>query len=87
VPRLEGERNADRRTRVTVTRDLRGSDVRTASASHAAARYRETAALVDLSGSRSLVAWRERSDAFFEGQAHGPALVRDFRVQRVAPSP
>ena len=83
VPRLEGERNADRRGRVTVTRDLRGSEVRTAGASHAAARYRDTAALVDASASRSLAVWKQGSDPFLAGRRHGPPTVRDFRVERV----
>ena len=83
VPRLEGERNADRRGRVTVTRDLRGSEVRTAGDSHAAARYRDTAALVDASASRSLAVWRQGSDPFLAVRRHGPPTVRDFRVERV----
>ena len=82
VPRLEGERNADRRTWVTVTRDLRGSDVQTASASHSAARYRETAALADTSGSSSVKAWRTGSHAFLAGDAHGVPTVRDYVVER-----
>jgi hypothetical protein len=87
VPRLEGERNADRRHHVTVTRDLQGSEVRTAGASHAASLYRETAAMVDVSASRSLIAWREGSEAFLAGGKHGPPTVRDFRVERVGPAP
>lgn len=91
VPRLEGERNADRRGWITVTRDLRGSEVRTAGAAHAVAHYRDTAALVDASGSgsasRSLAAWREGSAAFLAGRRHGPPTVRDFRVERVGPAP
>jgi hypothetical protein len=86
VPRLEGARNADQRGWVTVTRDLRG-EVRTAGAAHAAARYRDTAALVDASASRSLAAWREGSEAFLAGSRHGPQTVRDFRVERVGPAP
>ena len=87
VPRLEGERNADRRHHVTVTRDLRGGEVRTAGASHAAARYRETAAMVDASRSGSVAVWREGSEAFLSGSRHGTPTVRDYRVQRVGPSP
>jgi alpha-beta hydrolase superfamily lysophospholipase len=91
VPRLEGERNADRRGWITVTRDLRGSEVRTAGAAHAVARYRDTAVLVDASGagsaSRSLAAWKEGSAAFLAGRRHGPPTVRDFRVERVGPAP
>lgn len=82
VPRLEGERNADRRSWVTVTRDLRGSDVRTASASHAASRYRETAALADAWRSASVKAWRTGSSTFFAGDAHGTPTVRDYVVER-----
>ena len=82
VPRLEGERNADRRSWVTVTRDLRGSGATTASASHAASRYRETAALADASRSTSVRAWRAGSSAFFAGDAHGTPVVRDFVVER-----
>ena len=82
VPRLEGERNADRRTWVTVTRDLRGSDVQTASASHSAARYRDSAALADASGSNSVKAWRTGSSAFLAGDAHGIPSVRDYVVER-----
>lgn len=88
VPRLEGEANRDRRQWVTVTRDLReGTLVRTAGASHAGSLYRETAALADASGSRSLAAWRDGSRAFFAGAQHGPVTVRDFRVERVGPAP
>jgi len=82
VPRLEGERNADRRGWVTVTRDLRGSGIETASASHSAARYRETAALADASGSSSVTAWRAGSSAFLVGDAHGTPTVRDYVVER-----
>ena len=87
VPRLEGERNADRRHHVTVTRDLRGGEVRSAGASHAATRYRETAAMVDASRSGSVAVWREGSEAFLSGSTHGTPTVRDYRVQRVGPSP
>jgi hypothetical protein len=85
VPRLEGERNADRRGWVTVNRDLRGGAVETASASHSAARYRETAALADASGSASLRAWRAGSSAFLAGDAHGTPTVRDYVVERDTP--
>jgi hypothetical protein len=85
VPRLEGERNADRRSWVTVTRDLRGSEIRTASASHAAARYQETAALADASGSRSVRAWRAGSSGFLAGDTHGVPTVRDYVVERDFP--
>lgn len=82
VPRLEGERNADRRGWVTVTRDLRGSEVRTAGASHAAARYRETAALVDASRSVSVGQWRSGAAPFLAGEANGMTTVRDFAIER-----
>jgi pimeloyl-ACP methyl ester carboxylesterase len=82
VPRLEGERNADRRDWVTVTRDLRGSGVGTSSASHASTRYRETAALADASGSRSVRAWRAGSTPFLAGDTNGMATVRDYLVVR-----
>ena len=88
VPRLEGERNADRRGWVTVTRDLDGEPVaRTAGAAHASGLYRATAALADASGSRSLADWRRGSAAFLAGPAAGTATVRDFRVARVGARP
>lgn len=88
VPRLEGERNADRRGWVTVTRDLDGEAVdRSAGAAHAAGLYRATAALADASGSRSLAAWRRGSASFLGDPAPGPATVRDFRVARVGAGP
>lgn len=87
VPRLEGERNVDRRGWLTVTRDLRGSEVRTAGASHAAGRYRETAAEVDASRSASVAQWRREAAPFLAGDAHGTATVRDYRLTRVGPAP
>lgn len=93
VPRLEGERNADRRGWVTVTRDLRASEVptasaaHTASASHAATGYRDTAALVDASRSVSVGQWRSGAAPFLAGEANGPPTVRDFVVERVGPAP
>ncbi len=82
VPRLEGERNADRRGWVTVTRDLRGSEVRTAGASHAAARYGDTAALADASRSVSVRQWRSGAAPFLAGEVNGAPTVRDFAVER-----
>jgi len=87
VPRLEGEPNVDRRGWVTVTRDLRGSEVLSAGASHASARYRETAAQVDASRSASVVQWRLRAAPFLAGDAHGTATVRDYRLTRAGPGP
>lgn len=88
VPRLEGERNADRRGWVTVTRDLDGEPVdRSAGAAHASGLYRATAALADTSGSHSLADWRRGSAAFLAGPTAGTATVRDFRVARVGGAP
>jgi hypothetical protein len=87
VPRLEGQPNPDRRDWVTVTRDLEGGSVRTASGAHSTGEYARTAALVDASTDPSTVLWRDGSGEFFT-RAGGPeAVVRDFRLQRVLGAP
>ncbi|GAB3450521.1 hypothetical protein GCM10027517_38130 [Phycicoccus ginsengisoli] len=83
VPRLEGQPNPDRRGWVTVTRDLRGGPVRTASGAHATAEYARTAALVDAATDPSTVAWRDGSTRFFARPAAPDPVVRDFRVERL----
>ena len=88
VPRLEGERNADRRGWLTVSRDLAPDPVaRSAGAAHGSALYRTTAALADASGSQSLARWRRGSAGFLAGDTHGTPTVRDYRVERVGPAP
>lgn len=101
VPRLEGRPNPDRASWVTVTRDLEGEaetdaladgqepgPARRASAAHRADLYVGTAAAVDGSQDRSVVAWRQGSDAFFPGRQEGAtAVVRDYRIARVAAAP
>jgi hypothetical protein len=88
VPRLEGERNADRRGWLTVSRDLAPDPVaRSAGAAHASTLYRTTATLADSSRSRSLAQWRHDSAGFLAGGAHGTPVVRDYRVERVGPAP
>jgi hypothetical protein len=88
VTRLEGRTNPDRVSRLTVTRDLRedagvGSEAGgRASAAHRLAGYEATARLADHAGSRSLADWRAGSAAFLAGDAHGPAVVRDFALAR-----
>jgi hypothetical protein len=89
VPRLDGRANPDRRSWVTVTRDLRGDPdhVRTASASHATGEYARTGAAVDASRDVSLEDWRASSRQFFEPAGGHTAVVRDYRIARsdVAP--
>jgi pimeloyl-ACP methyl ester carboxylesterase len=83
VPRLEGRPNADRRSHVTVTRDLRGDPevAGRAAAAHSTAAYIATAAQADRAGSASLSAWREGAAAFL-GDGSSSAQVRDYRVWR-----
>ncbi|HEY7720563.1 MAG TPA: hypothetical protein VIB11_01890 [Pedococcus sp.] len=83
VPRLEGRPNADRRSHVTVTRDLRGDPVVAgrAAAAHSTAAYIATAEQADRAGSASLSAWREGAAAFL-GDGSSSAQVRDYRVWR-----
>jgi hypothetical protein len=89
VPRLDGRANPDRRTWVTVTRDLRGDPdrVHTASGSHATGEYAQTGAAVDASGDASLAQWRATSHAFFEPAPGRQAIVRDYRVVRAEVAP
>ena len=83
VPRLEGQANPDRRGWVTVTRDLRGGSVRTASGAHATSEYARTAALVDSATDGSTSAWREGSSRFLSTPGGAVPTVRDYRVARV----
>ena len=83
VPRLEGQANPDRRGWVTVTRNLRGGSVHTASAAHATSEYARTAALVDSGTDGSTVAWREGSRPFLTVPGGPAPTVRDYRVARV----
>jgi hypothetical protein len=87
VPRLDGTPNPDRARWTTVTRDLRGDPdgVDTASAAHATSEYVETAAAVDVSDERSLVAWREEHRDFFEPDEGREPVVRDYRIERSHP--
>jgi hypothetical protein len=85
VPRLDGQRNPDRATWVTVSRDLDGADVHTASRAHDTRLYVETAAVVDRSSDPSVTTWRTTSAAFFAGDTFGKPVVRDFAIERVVP--
>ena len=82
VPRLEGQPNPDRVNWVTVTRDAHGDGVDRASATHDVPGYVETAGLVDAATDPSVVGWRETSAAFFDGDAHGQPVVRDYAIRR-----
>ncbi len=86
VPRLEGQANPDRATWVTVSRDLGGSGVETASQAHDTRLYVDTAAVVDRSADPSVATWRSTSAMFFTGDTHGEPVVRDFAVERVEPA-
>lgn len=89
VPRLDGQVNPDRRDWVTVTRDLTGgaTGVDRASSAHATSEYVATAAAADTSTEPSVAAWREGSRQFFGAGSgsHGAPVIRDFRIERVAP--
>lgn len=87
VPRLEGRSNPDRRSWVTVTRDLRGDGdgVDTGSGAHDGEEYAETARAVDTSTDRSVQEWRRGSQQFFEARPGAAAIVRDYRIERVLP--
>jgi hypothetical protein len=89
VPRLEGHSNPDRRSWVTVTRDLRGDSdrVSTGSGAHAIFEYVETAAAVDASTDASVQEWREGSRQFFRCSPGTTPVVRDYRIERIAPGP
>lgn len=85
VPRLEGTPNPDRRSWVTVTRDV-GADLTAdprASRAHDARVYLATARSVDQSSSASVRAAREGSARFLCGDANGPAVIRDYSLRRV----
>jgi hypothetical protein len=91
VPHLEGAPNPDRRSWVTVKRDVasdpevRGRLV----GAHEVGEYAETAQQVDLAvrqgSSPSLVDWAAGSRAFFAGSTSAPAVVREFLVERSPP--
>lgn len=87
VPRLEGRRNPDRQSWVTVTRDLQGDPHRvdTGSRAHAGTEYVETAGMVDSSPDRSVQGWREGSAQFFEPRPGAVPVVRDYRIARIPP--
>ena len=85
VPRLDGRPNPDRASWVTVTRDAYEDGDGRASTVHDLGGYVETAALVDDSSDPSVAAWRSSSAAFFEGDRHGAAVIRDYAIRRVRP--
>ena len=85
VPRLDGRPNPDRDSWVTVTRDAYEDGDSRASTVHDLGGYVETAALVDDSSDPSVAAWRSSSAAFFEGDRHGAAVIRDYAIRRVRP--
>ena len=101
VPGLRARLPELRAAGVTVTRDLEGGaetdaladgqeqgPARRASAAHRVDLYVGTAAAVDASQDRSVVAWRQGSDAFFPCRQEGAtAVVRDYRIARVAAPP
>ncbi|QGN58310.1 hypothetical protein [Nostocoides sp. HKS02] len=89
VPRLEGHRNPDRRSWVTVTRDLRDDAdvVRTGVGAHDTAEYTQTAEAVDASTDPSVEQWRQGSRHFFQCRPGASPVVRDFRLERVVPRP
>jgi len=85
---LEGAPNPDRRSWVTVTRDV-GVDLTAdprASRAHDARLYLATARSVDQSSSASVRAARQGSAPFLCGDANGPAVIRDYSLRRV-PAP
>jgi hypothetical protein len=87
VPRLEGRLNPDRRSWVTVTRDLHGDShaVHTGTGAHATEEYAETAAAVDSSSDPSIRDWRQGSRQFFEARPGASPVVRDYRIERIVP--
>lgn len=87
VPRLEGRINPDRRSWVTVTRDLQGDSdgVDTGTGAHATEEYAETAAAVDSSSDPSIRDWRQGSRQFFEPRPGASPVVRDYRIERIVP--
>ena len=84
VPHLDGRANPDRRSWVTVTRDLRGDPdhVDTASGAHATSEYAQTAADIDRSHAPSIEAWRTSNHEFFDADPDRAPVVRDYHVQR-----
>ncbi|HEY3534541.1 MAG TPA: hypothetical protein VGK60_03160 [Pedococcus sp.] len=87
VPHLECRANPDRRTWVTVTRDLDGDPdhVATGSGAHATQEYAETAAEVDGSQAPSLQTWRAQNREFFDSDATRAPVIRDYHVERTSP--
>jgi hypothetical protein len=85
VPRLDGQPNPDRASWVTVTRDDRGDGVAGASHTHDVRGYVDTAGLVDQSSDPSVVSWRSTSARFFDADAHGEPVIRDYAIRRVRP--
>lgn len=89
VPRLDGERNPDRASWVTVTRDVaRDRDVSgRLGVAHEVREYAETAEEVDAAvregTDASLSDWAAGSREFFASGAEGPAVVRDYAVTRI----
>ena len=89
VPRLDGRDDPDRRSWVTVTRDLADDpDVRgSAVATHRGSEYVETAVEVDRSADQSLQAWRGEHRPFFEPSPGRDPVIRDFRIERAQAVP
>lgn len=91
VPRLDGRRNPDRATWVTVTRDAGGAGdaggevVDRASQTHDLRGYVGTAALADQSTDPSVATWRTTSASFFAGDAYGEPVIRDYLIKRLPP--
>ena len=90
VPHLDGSRNPDRAGWTTVTRDLAGDGEVGGRpfAGHGSDEYVETALALDAvpSGANASVdGWRAGAGPFLSGGAHGPVVVRDYRVDRVLP--
>ncbi len=91
VPRLDGSRNPDRASWTTVTRDLTGDeDVGGRPfAGHGTQEYVETSRALDAVApgtNASVDHWRAGAAPFLSAGAHGPVVVRDYRIER-APAP
>jgi hypothetical protein len=89
VPRLDGRADPDRRSWVTVTRDLRGdTDVApTVRGAHDSGEYVQTAAETDRSDAPSLRDWRQSHRQFFEPAPGSEATIRDYRIERLKDGP